>query len=481
MNDQTTRFEKLRALTSLGESILQIDDDSQFQKFDTLISELTSFANDSPQKWLSLGESHLFWLYFQELERQKDISAYLLHVRSRQGTDKDEKTVEILSFLEIEILMSKGLVNDSNASRIKELYQKYPFNTDFKHSYAHVVKKTDKEESLRLYKECIQDWGCNELIRKKNNLASSLMVPGQSLGIDFSEYLIRDTHELELGVCKDYFEKRQYSQAKDRLNQIKSDPVYRNAPLLSVTNQAFENLIYTSEYIDSEAIKKQAHFEKQVKELNKTNVETLGVFSAIITFIITAALAMFKDESAFSPIYMIGIGLILIVFILTMQLTTNPIQISKEDGKGGIVALLNNDFRAVILAVYTLLVIVTLTITALFVQPKKYEIDKLIEQAKIELSAESKIQLSSVRRGSIEIINSNVDNFEGTIQEQKNLFKSKIDEVSRSSVVAFESEVVDFANSQQDKFKKEIISSTPIDKLEKDLISKNANGETKTK
>ncbi|CAK1762699.1 membrane hypothetical protein [Vibrio crassostreae] len=475
MIDYEKRFEEFQALTGIGQTILQTDDNSQFQHFNTLIDELTSFANASPKKWLSFGESYLFWLYFQELGRQKDISAYLLHVKKRQNFEKDDKAVEILSFLEVEILMFNGSVNDSNEGRVKELYQKYPFNPDFKHSYAHVAKKTNKEEALRLYKECIQDWDCKELIRQKNNLALSLMAPGKNLGIDFAEYLVRDTHELELGICKDHFEKREYSKAKERLHKIKSDPIYGSIALLSVTNQAFENLIYTREYIDSEAIAKQALIEKEVKELNKTNVETLGVFSAIITFIITAALAMFKDESALSPIYMIGIGLILIVFILTMQLTTNPIQIKKEDGKGGVIALIRNDFRATILGVYTSLVIVTLAVTAFYIQPKEHEIEKLIERAKIELSAESKVQLNTVRRSGDQIIKNSVKTLDETIREKENIFKSKLGNVSHSNVVAFESEIVDFSNSQESKFRKEVTSISSVDGIVKDLILENTD------
>lgn len=475
--DYENRFEAFRALNDIGKTILVSDNDTQFQYFDQLIDAMSAFANETPNKWFSFGESYVFWLYFRELEKNKDISAYLLHLKKRQDSETSDKTLEVLDFLEIEVLMSKGSVNDSNEGRIKELYQKYPFNTDFKHSYAHVAKKRDKEEALRLYKECIKDWGCKELIRRKG----MIMEPGKSLGTDFAEYLVMNTHDIELGICKEHFENREYDQAKERLNQIKIDPAYENAPLLSVTNQSFENLIYTREYIDAEARAKQGLIEQEVKDLNKTNVETLGVFSAIITFIITAALAMFKDESALSPIYMIGIGLTLIVFILTMQLTSNPIQLRKEDGKGGFFELFCSDLRVGILSIYTLLIVVIIGVTAYYVQPKKHEIENLVERAKIELSAESNVQLSNLRRNSEQIAKTNLETLEGNMQQQESLFENKIVDLSQFNVKAFESEVVEFKEYQEVKFKKELANMGSLDVLSKDTVLEDKGNETKLK
>jgi len=198
-------------------------------------------------------------------------------------------------------------------------------------------------------------------------------------------------------------------------------------------------LQHMTDQIDGRINNSETKFKDDVNKIardnNQKTIENLGVFSAIITFIITAALAMFKAESAMSPIYMITIGLILIVFILTIQLTTNTKKTEAKDQ--GVVAafkdMLLTDKKMIILSIYTILIAVTIATSSFIVEPRKQEVEKLIASARIELNAQSTLKLEALKTEIDKILTDKKNELDNEINSKTEIFKTSLDGIGTNA------------------------------------------------
>lgn len=299
--------------------------------FREYIDEFMKIGSYNKNTW-NVTWTRTCWMFFVELSEYTYATEFLAEL-DRYILNGSISQIEALEFARCElrwaITENKDLIKDD----IKRLVIKYPYNVEFAHTLAHVLIFGDdgeKIEAINYYRRCIIEWGSN------NN------------------ELIKQAYNHEMDMFRSTLERGDYENAQIQITNIQSFDAYSK-------NAFFNNnsIIYNERIKDrqhTQALAKE--IEKEVKESvrkeyeaqSKKNIEQLGIFSAVITFIITAAAAAFNSSSDNTPLILVSIGLILILFISTISLFNDkPRDIFK-------------DFRLYIILLYAFLTICVISI-----------------------------------------------------------------------------------------------------------------------
>ncbi|HDM8235700.1 TPA: hypothetical protein P0E28_005207, partial [Vibrio campbellii] len=279
--------------------------------FLTFMEELVSIGPYSKKNWHISFTSRL-WEFFAKLAKYENVSQLLHNVDSRIGIASSNE-LEALEFVRIELLW--GNVSQTKILRheIERLVEKYPYNLEFVHALANVLISQDEEKftAIRLYRQCIDAWGK-----------------------DYND-IVKDTYNYEMSFYKEALESGDYLNAEKQIDYIKSYQPYKRSPFFNNNTLLFQERLKDRKFTEALASKIERELKESVNKeyegQNKKNLENLGVFSAIITFIITAAASAYNADQQNTPLILLSIGLILILFMTSVMLFNDKPQALFKD------------------------------------------------------------------------------------------------------------------------------------------------------
>ncbi|MBL1457459.1 MAG: hypothetical protein COA34_006260 [Methylophaga sp.] len=216
---------------------------------------------------------------------------------------------EQLEFLKVELMWNRHGVHEFAQEYVKNLVHKYPFNVEFKHSYGHtlVADKSNLdlvEEGIDQYLKCLSLWG---------NIYGELVKVVVNLGIRLSQTRAN---------------KGQYDEALELLDKLLKIEVV-------TLDSNFNNiLVMHKDYVRSSKLLEQRldgmekrisfDFDERLSNERKKTFELLGLFTAIISFILsTVSLIGVINYEYLLPV-LLSLGFILVMFVLTISLSVNP-------------------------------------------------------------------------------------------------------------------------------------------------------------
>ncbi|HCM0980217.1 TPA: hypothetical protein ACF35C_004645, partial [Vibrio parahaemolyticus] len=270
--------------------------------FDEFIDSFVKIGSYNKITW-SVTWTRRIWDYSEELAKYQHISSFIVKIKQRLiNSDLDEK--EPLEFLLLEL--QGAVVNNINLIKKQAIRcaNEYPYNIEFVQILAHALmqskKKSDNFEAIHHYRKCVVEWGgaYNDLIK----------------------YLFNK----ELSIFKKTLSSGEYLEAEKQLDHIMSFTPYQKNPLSQNTMLIFKDRLMDRKHTEAINAKTTREIKESIKEeyssQSKKNIEQLGVFSAVITFIITAAASAFNSKNENVPLLIMAIGLILILFMSTISL-----------------------------------------------------------------------------------------------------------------------------------------------------------------
>jgi tetratricopeptide (TPR) repeat protein len=317
MTGYNTKYNKelLEIITLIGEGNIT-ETNGALEKFKLHISTVKNLGRFSTKTWNPSWREAVYNFGGQFISLNP-IEFLIILKEEKEKSNKDE--CETLDFYYSEIDYN-SLPNDTWVPRIKKLIEKYPYNPEFRHSYAHSLLNNNK------CKEAIEQYGyALDKDKDNNHFLSSL----------FNSY-IKHLNNL-LAESK-------HNEGIILINKLLKDNTFRKEP------HYHNSLIGFNQRLDDQIAfnKKLNEAEKSIKEIVKNEtqkgqnriIEILGFFSAIMAFIFsTISIGKnFKFEEAI--IFNISLGLTLLIFVLVINLLFSNKKIKLSDFRIGLIVVI---------------------------------------------------------------------------------------------------------------------------------------------
>lgn len=263
--------------------------ESEFKKFLGDISGTSYSSKNWPVSWRR-GVYELGALF-----AERDASPYLRVLKSVTSTEATDFVYSeiIWNFFEQE--------NNYIKDVFKEFLQKYPGNPEFHHSYSHFL------ENNANYEQAIFEAKAACKIDQNNN-------------IFFQSYLLKNKVFFDYLVLKNKLDKAQLilDEAQDFiLKSQKGISRWESINKISLMRDRLHDYRAFQDKVD--------YFENRIQRKIRLEqvriIEILGIFSAIITFILTNVTIALSSLTVVEVVYvMFGMALILMVFVNTISL-----------------------------------------------------------------------------------------------------------------------------------------------------------------
>jgi hypothetical protein len=222
-------------LKELQNSIYELENQNKtseaVEKFKNYLNKIKSIGPYSASNW-SVAWTQTVWAFARKLQNITKNKANLsLYITEVQQSIKDSNIIDIepLEFILCELSLDPMSQNQSEKSKllIKGLYEKYPYNHEFKHTYAHILfSEDDFEQSTKLYKECVAIWEYDA--RDVIGTAAT------------SEYKLADQ----------YLRDKKYERSREIILEAQKFEYYRNNPSLTVIFFTFLDRIKDNQRFD---------------------------------------------------------------------------------------------------------------------------------------------------------------------------------------------------------------------------------------
>lgn len=272
------------------------------EHFLTLIGNIKLLGPYNSEQWY-WEDVQKWWSLFETVSGLPHISS-LLSILDDEIAKADIKTLEPLEFMRIELTAHSPCFESVLRSNIEELIKKYPNNVEFLNTYAHMLVDEmssieDIELGIMLYKAYVERTSSSD----DNNVVWSVYNSELMLYQKFRELDDDVNAEKVLDRMSEY---KPFEESKDLWNTF--------ADVLHV----HDNMKIVTKRIQSIADKYQEDSIQMAKESTSKTFEQLVIFTAIITFVITAAGSTVQSSL---PLWGItGLGMTLLIFVLTIQL-----------------------------------------------------------------------------------------------------------------------------------------------------------------
>jgi tetratricopeptide (TPR) repeat protein len=239
-----------------------------------------------------------------------NLSNYIGEVTHLINNSKNINT-EILEFILCELSWDSAAFEVSNKAQniIKELYEKYPNNLEFKHAYAHFL--TDEgiylEKADQLYKACIAVW--------KNKSP-------QTLSAAFT---------CEYKMANKFLQNKNYDRSIELIRRAQKYEYYKSSQMQMMLLYTFNDKISDTKTLHSLIEETKLDAIKTAKKMQGKSIELLGLFTAIIAFIMSTVSVFGKvSEKMILPI-ILAMGIVLILFVSTISyMNDNPKNFLKD-------------------------------------------------------------------------------------------------------------------------------------------------------
>ncbi|MFT7098741.1 MAG: hypothetical protein ACJAS6_000607 [Rickettsiales bacterium] len=326
---------KFDALINLHGTILEHEKLEEFDKvaeaFRNYLNKAEEIKSYGEEVW-PIEKTKRIWGFFTSLIRQIDgddrVIFYLNCIRQRiKLKEKELQNTEFLEFLECELSWDADKavykeVSDEFRELSKKLYKKYPYNPEFQHSYAHILKNEDTIESLelakKLYRKCLVMWNGNRMVLHGSGMCEYILAKKYAFNREYKKAFdtIKDTREYKFYKDHEKLQNR-FLNFRNEVDEIRE------------SNKSIDNSTKNLESLIEKDQKSRKDFESKIKsdmddkltEARKSSLEMLGIFSAIIAFIISAVTTTVKQPSLeFAVPLLLSIGIMLILFVLAISI-----------------------------------------------------------------------------------------------------------------------------------------------------------------
>lgn len=281
-------------------SKLSTSDKNDFQgTCDELITTISALGTYTPNYWA-----------FTQIKIWGDILEKIGHLDHYQEilgriTNFDPNaTNESLNFISFEIRYAKDLNRQEACSALELLCIKHPNNTVFRLYYSSFVFYTQKVTLDKCFKAF--QFGVN--FYSENTFINA----------DYYASIISSGIKL-FYLC---LEEQKYKEAEDvfdalsKLPNLQSDPHFQN--LVAILPNTLKQSMANAHLIERSVTEVTDQLETITRESNKKSFEQLVIFTAIITFVITAAGSIMSNPTQLWALS--GLGATLITFILCVLL-----------------------------------------------------------------------------------------------------------------------------------------------------------------
>lgn len=311
-NEYLNEIKSINALIDAGSIYGQ---NNALEKFQNYLKQVSNLGRFTPQAWPEnwRNEVYAFGVKF----KKKDPVDFLKIIQLEK-TDLDKDKQEVIDFFKSEIEINNQPFEDCT-NEVNKLIEKYPYNPEFRHDLGHFYcSKNEFLKAIEQYEFALDRDTTNKTF--KSNLFNTQN--------DYIENLI-DNNE--------YIKGREYIRLILQKGTYKRNPVYHNI-LLSKKERLKDHIIIENKINDAEARFKITVKDETDKE-RKRLIEILAFFSAIIAFIFSTVSIgskfSFKEAILFIPC----LGLILILFLLTMNILFAKDSIKWYDSKIAIILI----------------------------------------------------------------------------------------------------------------------------------------------
>ncbi|ELX7501886.1 hypothetical protein SKP08_001951 [Vibrio fluvialis] len=308
-----------RSITNLITKLLKTNGNNFHKPCLDLIDELVNIGSYTPQKW-SWGVVKTWEEKLQEIGKLAHGQEILgLFKEKRLQATEPEK--EPLSFAINELLWGVFSDNKKTESQLNNMVKKYPDNMLFAFYYCTFVfgdEEIQNHEIVLISDELIDTY------KKTLTFMSS-----QPVSIDEQGVILG----LGINIFYRYIEHHDYESALNVRELLSAQTCY-------VKNPHFQNIIYSLKHavVQSKAYFKlneqtaktfKQELQSISKDSSKKSFEQLIIFTAIITFVVTAAGSAIKSPL---PLWEItGLGMTLLVFVLAIMMCLDkPQKIYKD-------------------------------------------------------------------------------------------------------------------------------------------------------
>lgn len=287
--------------------------------FHPFLANLMKLETYDVNRWHSSLTQEL-WQGF-EIIANSEYCTQLLEQVDNMLRDSDKS--EPLHFIRSELLFSSRVLPKKELKPyIQELVEKYPSNLEFQHTYAHclinmndVPSSEDNLTAINIYRKYIQ--------------AFKPYVPLVVLGY---------TYNLEVRFYQKLRDKKEYIYAQEWLDSMAQFKPYADDALFRNNTATLTEMLKERMHLEGtmkEQLKKyQDELDKSRSAQSNQLIQQLSIFTAIITFIITAAMANLSISGGFGTLAVFGI--ILIMFVITASIISDPPKALTTDVRGKI-------------------------------------------------------------------------------------------------------------------------------------------------
>ncbi|EOX4456749.1 hypothetical protein ACJ5M8_001782 [Vibrio antiquarius] len=323
-NIPTTINNKLLAVRRVVEN-KQSSEQQVRESFDSLLLDFVKLGHYSTSSW-PITYTSKWWGHFVALGKSKYIGYFLGKIsehRNMPGISLEE--LEPLDYLDMELRWAQCSGQEDihrQTELITMLTEKYPYNIEFVHTYAHILSLIPGRESEAhaKYKQCFLAWGQRG-------------TPPESIQAEFNRQMLR---------ANSLIEDSSFLDAEIELDSMSSFSFYTSDPIYNNSITAMRQRIRDRKFTHAKALEIERNVKENIRAesdaQNKKSIEQLGLFSAVITFIVTAAASSFNSDKALTPVILIAIGLVLVVLLTTISLCNNPPKYALKDKRSWVLA-----------------------------------------------------------------------------------------------------------------------------------------------
>lgn len=289
----------------------EADDDQALISFHTLLDQFEKIGPYDRDNWNYI-HTNIWWDSIARLTKSPKGSKLLSILKLKVDNEPDN---EPLQFFLVEMIVNQPITTEIYKKVAKDAYEKFPHNYELMHNYAHSLRRelnnnSDIVEAIRLYRSYIDNYKNIDPFSQRN----------------YPDRVVESVYNLEINLFKRLREDSLFLEADKTLDYAlnyepyKSNFILRNN-LISIKDMFEERKNYLAIVKKSERQFKNT-IDEYKTEQDKNSFQQLAVFTAIITFVITAAGSSQLATSTYS--FFVGMGLILILFVSTVQIFITP-------------------------------------------------------------------------------------------------------------------------------------------------------------
>lgn len=307
----------LNKLKSLKETIDRDESDEEVEKaLSQLINAVISLGRYNAKKWRYTFTKE-WWNVFEKISETNQYNNIisLLKNKIRTETDSQKREGLIYIYIETEVSHLNTMLNKEDAEFLaKDLLKKQEYKEAIKY-YRHNLEIMNSIANILFYTQETENIG-KSLFYKQEYIESQEKIVGKK---ELSRYIYQ-TFNVHFHLVKCLQRKKDYERAKRELSKIENYHLYPSGKnnIVILFRENIENIMETENLINENNNDMTRKMELSEEKNKKQSIQQLSIFTAVITFILTAASTASSEQ--FSIFGMLGLGFVLIMFVCAINI-----------------------------------------------------------------------------------------------------------------------------------------------------------------